>query len=689
MKNKSRLFFGAMMALVLGITTFSFLYLKQVEIVPKVELLASNRGYSINELIIGSEMTLNPDYQPLKFEAGIDSVIQSDILTRFKENIFETIKMAKEDPNFYFEYVASNGEKMQIGKKTSEKPLIGDTIAINNLGELESGDSIYSFIDSSQVVSNTGYHVDYLEGVDKEDEKNWRWNIDQYFEVEYPKNATASLNIYEVNDYGFFSSQIYNSQESTLYTLFVVSLGSAILLIYVLINNYEYEKNAPFLKMIPFTKIELAVVIYTSVLSLLGIALGFVYMPHVRQEFMLLSDTLQINKELLPLIYDILCFGVTSLFYFSVVCASFYLKSLFKTGIFKSLKTNTYVGVFFSNIKNSMNHTITKMSKPEVYKIIGFLIANNLVCYALYGMGGFGFILLILYILFIVKYGTLKLFDILSDYNKLETKAEAIANGNFESSVSDSGSLFESVSSKLDKVREGFEMAVNEEVKSQNEKNELVTNISHDLKTPLTALQNYAHLLSDTSINEFERNDYIAKVNVYTSRLAEQIEGIFEISKINSGVIDLNPVKLNITEMLKQSIFEFEGELESRNLQFIMPSLDEEISVFMDPEKTHRIFDNLLSNICKYSLEGTRLYLDIENHEESVKISFKNISKNPMNFTEEEITRRFVRGDKARSEVGSGVGLAIVKNLCEIQGGDMNIIIDGDLFKVILCFPKV
>ena len=154
-------------------------------------------------------------------------------------------------------------------------------------------------------------------------------------------------------------------------------------------------------------------------------------MPHVRQEFMLLSDTLQINKELLPLIYDILCFGATSLFYFSVVCASFYLKSLFKTGIFKSLKTNTYVGVFFSNIKNSMNHTITKMSKPEVYKIIGFLIANNLVCYALYGMGGFGFILLILYILFIVKYGTLKLFDILSDYNKLETKAEAIANGKF------------------------------------------------------------------------------------------------------------------------------------------------------------------------------------------------------------------------------------------------------------------
>ena len=262
MKNKSRLFFCAMMALVLGITTFSFLYLKQVEIVPKVELLASNRGNSINELIIGSELTLNPDYQPLKFEAGIDPVIQSDILTRFKENLFETIKMAKDDPNFYFEYVASNGEKMEIGKKKSEKPLVVDTIVLNNLGELESGDSIYSFIDSHNVISNTDYHVDYLEGVDKDDEKNWRWNIGQYFEVEYPKNSTASLNIYEVNDYGFFSSQIYNFQESNLYTLFAVSVGSAILLIYVLINNYEYEKNAPFLKMIPFTKIELAVVIY-------------------------------------------------------------------------------------------------------------------------------------------------------------------------------------------------------------------------------------------------------------------------------------------------------------------------------------------------------------------------------------------------------------------------------------------
>lgn len=688
MKNRSRTFFISLILLVLIFTTLTFSYLKSVEIIPKPQNLASYHTYSLNELIIASEMKTNPDYVPIVFKEGVDPIIQSAIRNEFIESVNESMETANVDTGLFYKYVSSNGKTIG-SKELAEKIVVSDLISFDDKGNLINGESIYELITPQNLINRSNYYVDHLDGVDNADEANWRWNISESFTINYPKNSTMELKIYEVGNPGYFSSSVFDNYEIHMYVLSAAMIGSFFIISFIFIVNYKKEEHAPFLRMLPHTKIELAVVIYGSVITLLSLGLGLIYMPVARIEFTGLSQVLQISERLLPLIFDIIALTITGLFYFSIACLAFYVKSIVKAGIFKSLRTNSYLGVLFSSVNTGLKSSMEVISKPNVFKWIGIFIANNLICYALYGMGGFGFFVMVIYIILIVKYGSMKLQEVFQDYTDLEAKIDAISEGNFDIKPVRYDSIFESMSVKLDKVREGFEYAVSEEVKSQNEKNELVTNISHDLKTPLTALQNYAKLLSDSKISEADRNDYIGKVNIYTSRLSDQIEGIFEISKINSGIIDLNPVILNVVSLLEQSMFELESELELRNLILVKPDVFDEISVFMDPEKTHRIFDNLISNICKYALEGTRVYIDIESVNESVNISFKNISKNPMNFTEEEITRRFVRGDKSRSEVGSGIGLAIVKNLCEIQGIDFSILIDGDLFKVVLKFPTV
>ena len=275
-----------------------------------------------------------------------------------------------------------------------------------------------------------------------------------------------------------------------------------------------------------------------------------------------------------------------------------------------------------------------------------------------------------------------------NDYNQLLDATHQLGQDNFQVDIDSDLGIFNSLKDEFNNIKVGFKKAVEEETKSQNMKNELISNVSHDLKTPLTCIKNYIVLLQDDTLSSNTRQEYINSLNQYVNRLTSLIEDLFEVSKANSGNIKLNLINLNIVALLEQTYTENKEVLESKNLTTIKNYANNEIKLNLDGDKTYRIFENLFTNISKYAMANSRVYLEIKETDDEVIIEFKNISATQMNFSAEEIVERFVRGDKSRHEAGSGLGLAIAKSFTEIQNGKFEIEIDGDLFKVIITFKK-
>ncbi|MDU2592300.1 MAG: sensor histidine kinase, partial [Paeniclostridium sordellii] len=242
----------------------------------------------------------------------------------------------------------------------------------------------------------------------------------------------------------------------------------------------------------------------------------------------------------------------------------------------------------------------------------------------------------------------------------------------------------------INNLSEGLESAIDEKFKSKRMKAELITNVSHDLKTPLTSIINYVDLIKkEENIQPEYLKDYINVLDNKSKRLKVLIEDLFEASKASSGNIELNIEKLDLNQLLRQSIGENEEKLTNSNLNLKVNLLKEPVYINCDGKRMYRVFENLLINISKYSLENTRVYIDMKVDEDKVYLSFKNISAYELNFEADEIIERFRRGDLSRNTEGSGLGLAIARDLVELQGGEFNIQIDGDLFKVNLEFKKV
>ena len=224
--------------------------------------------------------------------------------------------------------------------------------------------------------------------------------------------------------------------------------------------------------------------------------------------------------------------------------------------------------------------------------------------------------------------------------------------------------------------------------KSQQMKYELITNVSHDLKTPLTAIITYVDLLKNPDLTEEERKSYVETLDVKSQRLKVLIEDLFEVSKANSGNVQMNFMDVDVVKLMKEVRVEMSDKIEQSNLDFRWNLPEEKVVLSLDGQRTYRIFENLLNNSIKYAMPFTRVYVDIVNGDSEVVITFKNMSAQELNFDAEHLTERFVRGDSARNSEGSGLGLAIAKSFTELQNGQFDISIDGDLFKVTIRFRK-
>ena len=272
---------------------------------------------------------------------------------------------------------------------------------------------------------------------------------------------------------------------------------------------------------------------------------------------------------------------------------------------------------------------------------------------------------------------------------KLKGAVETMANGDFDARVDTTGLYgeFRRYGEHLNAISDGMSIAIEQHTKSERMKTELITNVSHDIKTPLTSILNYVDLLQHTQ-NETERAQYLEVLHRQATRLKKLTEDLVEASKAATGNIQTELVPTDVSESLNQAVGEYTERLEAAGLTLVARFPDYGLSILADGRLLWRVLDNLLGNICKYAMPGTRVYLTVEEREKTVSIQLKNISRQQLNISPDELMERFVRGDSARSTEGSGLGLNIANSLEGLQHGRFRLELDGDLFKVDVELPK-
>ena len=237
------------------------------------------------------------------------------------------------------------------------------------------------------------------------------------------------------------------------------------------------------------------------------------------------------------------------------------------------------------------------------------------------------------------------------------------------------------------RIKEGMKEAVNNAIRGERLKTELITNVSHDLKTPLTSIINYVDLLKREDLQSENAREYVNILEEKSNRLKQLIEDLLEASKASSGNLSLELQTLNLNELVQQALGEYEDKLKENNIEIRANALEEDIFIQADGRHMWRIAENLFTNVIKYAMPYTRVYIETDVGDGYGRITMKNVSSNPLDISPEELTQRFVRGEESRTTEGSGLGLSITQSLTTIQGGKFAIYIDGDLFKVVVAMP--
>lgn len=641
--------------------------------------------YMLQFLTMAVEAKTDPDYKPLSFN-GLDEKSQEGATATMNE-IFKTIlDMEQNDDGFHYE--AYNEKTRQYYKnQKSYYPI-----------------AYRGFFKSS---SHSKYF--YTDAVSLFDESDIVRQLDERYKLDEGKDGKRSL--LKVNntyvDLNQVSINLPQNTEMTYYCTTYVSpmtyidinfvseydvavlSGVALILglvifIYILMNSLEVEETINPYRTIKQWKLLTVIIIIGLTSSIFIGASGmtgyFVMMGELQSVLARCGVTYAT-----PISYGLYFFCML-IFYFLFSMLCFTVKYMFMNGM-DYFRNNTCIYALYAILKGLGNKITEFDLRDNVNQdILKFTICNALLVIILYVISPSKTIFAILYVIISFLYIRKQSMKVRNDYKNMLDFIEQLSHGHFDTEIEDDLGIFNSMRDRLNNLKIGFEAAVKEETKSQNMKTELITNVSHDLKTPLTCIKNYVILLKNTQADETTRTEYLNQLERYTNRLSNLIQDLFDVSKASSGNIDLHPIDLRLQALVDQSLAECIEVLESKDIQVVKNV--EDVVVHLDGDKTYRVFENLLTNIGKYAMPHSRAYIDIHEEEDYVSVIFKNMSEVEINFSSEEIQERFVRGDKSRHETGSGLGLAIAKSFVVAQGGTFDIEIDGDLFKVIMTFKK-
>ncbi|NEZ78964.1 HAMP domain-containing histidine kinase [Clostridium botulinum] len=481
----------------------------------------------------------------------------------------------------------------------------------------------------------------------------------------------------DFNSSGYISKNYnyYNSIRDRLIKEIIVGISSLIMGIIILIifkrRNYlespMLNKVKGIYNNIPLDLKLFIFILYTAIMGSYLINLSFFYKPLGINHFIIIT---LISIYILYFIFNIK-YAIElkkDKNKFLIQCKGSFINKLLNAFKNSNLNKNIKLKIIFIM-------TISSILAAFVLLVIVLGIHNIIVAS----------IVAIIYIVLLIRY----LFKKADYLNEILKATEEMSYGNLDYVIKENGeSVLGKIAHNINNMKDGYKKSLEEQVKSERLKTELITNVSHDLKTPLTSIINYIDLLKKEDLSKDEINGYISVLDRKSERLKSLIEDLFEASKMSSGAVELNIEKINLTALLKQSIAEFEEKITKSSLELKFKYDNNKTYANLDGKKTWRVFENLINNIIKYSQPNTRVYIDLIETNTKIIITMKNISRYEMDFSADEIFERFKRGDKARNTDGSGLGLAIAKSISELQGGSLNIIIDGDLFKVIVEFNK-
>ena len=634
----------------------------------------------LTAFILAKKLEQDPKYEYITFEKGTPDNIQQDIKKSLNVAISTAKNLFENDGNFHYECdiqnkITSKNFDVNIKKKDTR---YYETLDSNTLNAT---DDIVNLINA-----NSEKYYEYCSGT-------YYCGGEPFpgYTLHMPSDVVLTFYIPAVLNYDNSSLIDLLELDGDQYAYFFIIaflICSAIIALYIFLNKYVYEKEAYIFRHVNNWLFEPAFVLFLTIDALLASGTCILTTYSIEGTFLNILNRYHIEFGQ-PIVYftNILAWSITLFF---IGLSVYWLKCQFTTSIRDWFFHRTLVGKFILFFSNKVERIISTDLSYEILKkyiIFSTCLILILAFISLLNIPFFSFFIVVTALIGISVVGYKKIKNVQGQYQDILHMTEDLSSGNFENIKPADSGLFQSLNNNIYQIKDGFEQAVKEQVQSQNLKTELISNVSHDLKTPLTGIKNYVELLNDPSISEEDKKSYLERLNQYTDRLSILITDLFEVSKANSGNIDLEYSNINIIEFIEQVCAENEELLQAKNLQLVTNLPEKEIHVCLDGNKTYRIFENLFTNISKYALENTRVFLDVKDIGNSVVVTMKNTSKAPLDF-DNDITERFVRGDKSRHEAGSGLGLAIVKSFTEVQNGTFMIETDGDLFKSILSFRK-
>ncbi len=630
---------------------------------------------SIEWLILGKMQQMDPSY---RFIESSDAILEQSVDDASQNSIRESVYLLDNDENFAYriewkDQVLSNHFTEDTNSKNA---LFYGELTYDENGNLKQSGNM----DVTEFSFLSLYNFYTLNGIVSE----LMNDPDQDVKLNPPTNLKVTLFIpKEMKAGGLVYTSVYNDSVWVPFVLLAFVISAFIIGVYLFLVSWKTLAKTQLLKTILSWKAEFNIFFFGTLTIL--IASICIYIMGVTINDILLPAMVRYGLPAAGVWVNVINFSLFFLSLFFIGIDIYYVKYSLCSGFVRFLKEDTWIGnrivELYAGIKDLSNYDLDQKIKNLILKGVLLNTALMFLCALFWGW------------LFVLIYGVVSYIFLLhqaqrivKEYDKLLVRLDRIAQGDFKVDEQYQTSILPSLQEKLDTVQEDFEEAVKERVRSQNLRTELITNVSHDLKTPLTGIKNYLELLNDPQLSTEDKEEYLVRLNQYTDRLSKLIEDLFEVSKANSGNINLETQNVDIVSLVEQVVVENETMLEKKGLSSVIRKPQEPIICLLDGDKTVRIFENLLSNVAKYALENTRVFVTMEKNQDTVDIMIQNISKTPLDFDPQDITERFVRADQSRHEEGSGLGLAIVKSFCEIQNGSFTVQLDGDVFKAIVSF---
>lgn len=555
---------------------------------------------------------------------------------------------------------------------------IEDTHSGEIVSNFKNQDYITSFSNSEFIRKYVGGESSDL--VYDRDEVKYDYETDQYYfysenQPLYETNHKVEFTIFiprnmQFTDRFFITDKIISFGYHNRYTFIIFAVISLVLSIVIysyLFISVGHLNNQADIKVAPFNNIPI------DVLSVIVLFVYYCAMLFFSEYYTLVEII-------------VFCFIVPAILYFVTL---WYLMSFVVQSKAKTLFKHTFIYWLIKKISklgNVIKHIYKNLKTTyKVLFVIGIFWSFILI---FMGVNVYDNKNLILGFIFISAVETLIIIFCAIAFQRVKQGGEKIVSGDLENKI-DTTYMFGDIkdfADSLNNINLGLQSAIDDKMKSERFKTELITNVSHDIKTPLTSIVNYVDLIKKEEFENEKIKEYIDVLDRQSIRLKKLIEDLVEASKASTGNLSVELEKCNLSLLMNQAIGEFYEKLELNNLQVIQSQENQDIYIMADGRRLWRVIDNLLNNICKYAMSGTRVYIDLKRENGKAIVTFRNISNTPISLSSEELTERFVRGDRSRNTEGSGLGLSIAKSLTELQGGSFAVSADGDLFKVVLSF---